>query len=138
MNFKPTNCKECGTLVTCSESLIVTCWLCTQKATCMDDTLPKPKRKPGYPRGWKFMKLFVHADGQVFHKGVEQPDLNGTLAATELKVPVKDTRSKAQKRDDKLSALLQLGKLQKQLRGSTKKATIKQLRTQIKKLQKAI
>ncbi len=43
----------------------------------------KPKRvKTGRPSGWHFMNEFVDKDGNVFHKGVEQPDLKGTLEPT--------------------------------------------------------
>jgi hypothetical protein len=37
------------------------------------------------PRGWHFMKVFVDKDGNVFHKGVEQPKLKGTLPPTKIK-----------------------------------------------------
>ena len=43
----------------------------------------KPKRvKTGRPSGWHFMNEFVDKDGTVFHRGVEQPDLKGTLEPT--------------------------------------------------------
>ena len=40
--------------------------------------LPKVKR----PRGWQFMAVFVDLEKNVFHKGVEQPGLKGTLPVT--------------------------------------------------------
>ena len=43
----------------------------------------KPRREPtGRPAGWHFMKEFVDKWGNVFHKGVEQPDLKGTRPVT--------------------------------------------------------
>ncbi len=42
------------------------------------------KSKSPFPRGWKWMKEFVDARGNVYHKGVEQPDLKGTLQATDV------------------------------------------------------
>jgi pyruvate/2-oxoacid:ferredoxin oxidoreductase alpha subunit len=36
------------------------------------------------PRGWKFMKEFVDKEGNVYHKGVEQPELKGSLEPTEI------------------------------------------------------
>ena len=55
----------------------------------MDKMFPeqdKPKRvKTGRPSGWHFMKEFVDKDGNVFHKGKEQPDLKGTLPPTKIK-----------------------------------------------------
>jgi len=46
----------------------------------------KPTRvKTGRPSGWHFMNEFVDRDGNVFHKGKEQPDLKGTLPPTKIK-----------------------------------------------------
>ena len=54
----------------------------------------KPAYKPtGRPAGWHFMNEFVDGDGNVFHKGVEQPDLKGTLPPTKVK-PVKKKKTK--------------------------------------------
>ena len=53
----------------------------------------KPMRvKTGRPSGWHFMKEFVDKDGVVFHKGVEQPDLKGTLPPTKIKPKKKAKR----------------------------------------------
>ena len=50
----------------------------------------KPKKQPtGRPAGWHFMNEFVDKDGNVFHKGKEQPDLKGTLPPTKVKPPKK-------------------------------------------------
>ena len=52
----------------------------------------KPTYKPtGRPAGWHFMNEFVDKDGNVFHKGVEQPDLKGTLPPTKVE-PKKKTK----------------------------------------------
>ena len=43
----------------------------------------KPKKEPtGRPAGWHFMNEYVDKWGNVFHKGVEQPDLKGTRPIT--------------------------------------------------------
>ena len=55
---------------------------------------PKSKPRTGRPSGWHFMKEFVDKDGKVFHKGVEQPNLFGTLPATEVK-PRKKTKRRS-------------------------------------------
>ena len=50
--------------------------------------LPKEKPKKvstGRPAGWHFMNEFVDKDGNVFHKGKEQPKLKGTLPPTKVK-----------------------------------------------------
>ena len=43
------------------------------------------KPKTGRPAGWHWMAEFVDKDGNVFHKGKEQPDLKGTLPPTKVK-----------------------------------------------------
>ena len=53
----------------------------------------KPKKEPtGRPAGWHFMNEFVDKDGTVYHKGVEQPKLFGTLPATKVKAKKKMKR----------------------------------------------
>ena len=49
------------------------------------ETTKKVRPKTGRPSGWHFMKEFVDKDGTVFHKGVEQPKLKGTLSPTKVK-----------------------------------------------------
>jgi len=56
----------------------------------------KTKRKStGRPAGWHFMKEFVDKDGNVFHKGKEQPKLFGSLPATKVK-PKKKTKRRTE------------------------------------------
>ena len=53
----------------------------------------KPKKvSTGRPAGWHFMNEFVDKDGNVFHKGVEQPDLKGTLPPTKVEPKKKAKR----------------------------------------------
>ena len=62
----------------------------------MDKMFPeqnKPKREPtGRPAGWHWMSEFVDKDGNVFHKGKEQPELKGTLEPTKVKPRKKKKR----------------------------------------------
>lgn len=50
----------------------------------------KPGVKPaklsvkGKPRGWHLMSEYVDSDGNVFHRGVEQPQLKGTIPPTKI------------------------------------------------------
>ena len=49
--------------------------------------LPEEKKSytpTGRPAGWHFMNEFVDKDGNVFHKGKEQPELKGTLPSTKV------------------------------------------------------
>ena len=48
-------------------------------------------RPTGRPAGWHFMNEFVDKDGTVFHKGVEQTKLKGTLSPTKVE-PKKKTK----------------------------------------------
>lgn len=63
----------------------------------------KTSYKPtGRPSGWHFMNEFVDKDGNVFHKGVEQPKLKGTLPPTKVKKPKK--KAKRRTKDEILVA----------------------------------
>ena len=78
----------------------------------------KTKRKStGRPAGWHFMKEFVDKDGNVFHKGKEQPKLFGTLPTTKVQ-PKKKTKRRTKEqiliaRHKKKKAALKKAKLSK-------------------------
>ena len=56
-----------------------------------------PSYKPtGRPAGWHWMNEFVDKDGNVFHKGKEQPKLKGSLKPTVVKARKKTTRRSKQ------------------------------------------
>ena len=79
----------------------------------------KPSYTPtGRPAGWHFMNEFVDKDGNVFHKGKEQPKLKGTLPPTKVTPPKKKT-----KRRTKEQILLDR---QKEKKAALKKAIKKQ------------
>ena len=85
-------CHKCGRWVENigDDAVKVTCAMCVLKAV----GFPKEKksyRPTGRPAGWHFMKEFVDKDGNVFHRGKEQPKLKGTLPPTEIK-PKKKTK----------------------------------------------
>ena len=67
----------------------VTCSSCIIKRTLalkpMDEFFAKKHKKTGRPAGWHFMNEYVDKDGNVFHKGKEQPELKGTLKPTKVK-----------------------------------------------------
>ena len=56
---------------------------------------PKQKVSTGRPAGWHFMGEFVDKDGNVFHKGKEQPKLFGTLKPTKVKPPKKKVKRRS-------------------------------------------
>lgn len=128
-------CKRCSQPVKAAAGTIITCWQCMMELT--EDSVPKSvKKSVGYPRGWKFMKEFVHANGTVYFKGVEQPKLKGTKKATPIKKPKKvtDTRSKARREEDRLANLAEISKLKKQLKTAKTATKRKKIQAQIKKL----
>ncbi len=81
-----------------------------------DSLKVKQGYKPtGRPAGWHFMNEFVDKDGNVFHKGKEQPKLKGTLPPTKVK-PKKKTKRRTKdeilvaRHKEKLAAERQLKK----------------------------
>ena len=68
----------------------VLCGTCIAHITSPGDpalrALLEKERTSTYPRGWKLYKEFVDENGNVFHKGVEVPDLKGTIEPTKIEV----------------------------------------------------
>ena len=76
--YKFMECKRCGQMSRCGED--------TQATTCSDCVaeLVGPVETSTYiksdkPRGWTLMKEFVDKDGNVYHKGIEVPELKGSI-----------------------------------------------------------
>ena len=97
-------CKECGDyLPVSSKSIIAT--LCSK---CLNKKIPNEPSKAQYvptgrPAGWHWMKEFVDVDGNVFHKGKEQPKLKGSLPPSKIK-----SKKKRKKRRTKNEVLIAL------------------------------
>ena len=85
-------CSRCGRWVenVGEEAKSVVCSYCVLRAIPIEET--KSYQPTGRPAGWHFMKEFVDKDGNVFHKGKEQPKLKGTLPPTKVKPPKKKTK----------------------------------------------
>lgn len=129
-------CRDCGAIA--EKSIATTSYMCHD---CIVETWGPPpvkKKRTGYPRGWKFMKQFVHTDGTVFFKGEEQPDLKGTLSPTPIKKKVKDTRSKAQKAQEKQDLLTEISELKKAIKKEKRVTYRRKLESQLKKLTKKL
>ncbi len=86
-------CHKCGREVrgVGDEAVSVTCSICVL-ATCDFPEEPKSYKPTGRPAGWHWMKEFVDKDGNVFHKGKEQPKLKGKLKPTKVRPPKKTKR----------------------------------------------
>ena len=71
------------------DTAAITCPSCVLKRTLVlkpiDEFFAKKHISTGRPPGWHFMNEFVDKDGNVFHKGKEQPKLKGTLKPTKVK-----------------------------------------------------
>ena len=104
-----------------NEVVAVTCSKCVTiiQIAKFPDTLPKHsiKKPTGRPAGWHWMKEFVDKDGNVFHKGKEQPKLKGTLKPTKVKPPKKRKKLSA---DQKLQRDLKNWNKRKRLRKGKK------------------
>ena len=91
--MKLLDCHKCGRWVEVDTNAHkVTCAYCVQLAVGFPEDIEKPKPS-GRPAGWHWMNEFVDKDGNVFHKGIEQPKLKGTLPPTKIK-----TKKKAKRR----------------------------------------
>ena len=84
-----------------NEVVSVICWECVQKKVGIDPKYLQQQKKvvkktpEGFPRGWHLYAKFVHEDGRVFEKGVENETLKGSLPPTEVKV---NTLTRTQRR----------------------------------------
>ena len=118
-------CKHCQSeYVSVGEDTVaVTCAMCVQRRCIahmsLEEMMPSLKKKvtTGRPPGWHFMNEFVDKDGNVFHKGKEQPELKGTLKPTKVK-PVK--KRKKLTADEKLQRDLNKWKKRKKARRAKK------------------
>ena len=95
-SYQSIPCHKCGRLVSnVGENAIkVTCSYCVLSLVGLPKESPAKTYKPtGRPAGWHFMSEYVDKDGNVFHKGKEQPKLKGTLPPTKVK-PKKKVKRK--------------------------------------------
>lgn len=132
---KELECERCG--VTCkvsADTLTVTCSYCVNELIGLDSV--PVKRKIGYPKGWRFMKEFVHLDGTVYHKGVEQPELKGKLKPTVIEVKPKAT--KKEKAEQKQSLIEEYAALKKKLKLEKRKTARKKIELRLSKIAKLI
>jgi hypothetical protein len=96
-------------------------------------------KSSGKPRGWQFMKEYVDEQGNVFHKGEEQPKLKGTLPPTQIDTESSKKRLTKQEKQELRDQLLQQVVF---LRGNISKATLKKdinsNKTQLRKLERQL
>ena len=87
-------CMMCGNYEMVGEMATgLKCSRCVQMIVGFPDE-PKSYKPTGRPAGWHWMAEFVDKDGNVFHRGKEQPKLKGTLKPTKVK-PRKKTKRRS-------------------------------------------
>ena len=135
--MKTIECSTCGLLCKVSESVVsIVCSYCVIDMQISNDKKTTVKKRVGYPKGWRFMTEFVHADGTVYHKGVEQPELKGKLQPTVIVAKPKIT--KKEKQQQQQSLLEEYATIKKQLKKEKRKTVRKKLELRLNKLAKLI
>ena len=96
-------CSRCGRWVdnVSEEAKSVVCSYCVLRAIPIEEK--KGYTPTGRPAGWHWMNEFVDKDGNVLHKGKEQPKLKGTLPPTKV-TPPKKKQTKRRTKDQILVA----------------------------------
>jgi hypothetical protein len=123
----------CNNFVAVGDDIVqVLCNSCVQKISF------KPAEKAEYvksdkPRGWKFWKEYVDSEGNVYHKGIEQPFLKGSLPATEVKEREPKEPVKKLSRKEKEELTSSLGKEISSLKGELMREGRKTFRNSISK-----
>lgn len=133
--MKLIECDRCGLEAKVSDDVVsILCHYCVNETT--QPPTSKTKKKTGYPKGWKFMTEFVHTDGSVYHKGILQPHLKGTITATPL--VEKPKVSKKQRAEQKQSLMEEIADLKKKLKTETRKTIRKKIEIKLNKISKLI
>ena len=127
-SFKWVVCSKCHTeevkVSVDAESAI--CWLCVVKMSPPPAVRVEKPKSSGRPKGWHLYGEFVDKDGNVFHKGKEQPELKGTLPPTEIEETEKKNRkSKFQREQERIKKEAKLAakykRKQEKINGKPKK-----------------
>ncbi len=105
--FKRLKCDTCERIVekVDQNAIKVKCWKCVSKLVKGPEI--KSSVKSDKPRGWKFMKEYVHTDGTVYFKGIEQPELKNTMPVTQI-VQKEDKKKLSKAEKDRLQTKLGL------------------------------
>jgi hypothetical protein len=99
--------------VVANDATEVICYKCVN-AVLDHSLITRTPVKSDKPKGWKFMKEYVYTDGTVYHKGVEQPALKGTLPVTVIEAKPEKKKMSKQEKD---LARQDLGKQIEKLKG---------------------
>jgi len=131
-DYRYMECKICGAFELASEeTTAVTCHECVIE---MCDPIDSIYKKSDKPRGWTLKREFVDKDGNVYHKGKEQPNLKGTLKPTIVEKSNKPSKRMTKREKNELmgTAALNLHKLKIKLENSRWKKDKKPILSEIK------
>jgi len=120
------NCKKCDRLVYNVDSNAISV-LCTRCTTLLVGA-PKEKIqrvKSNKPRGWAFLAKYIHEDGTVYFRGVEQPKLKDTLKPTDLK-KLGEKRKKTSEKNKKIKEERKIKREKQLVKEHKKRASIKE------------
>tara|TARA_R110000744_G_scaffold151931_3_gene265652 strand:+ start:2597 stop:3109 length:513 start_codon:yes stop_codon:yes gene_type:complete len=131
-DYRYMECKLCGQMEMSSAEISTTCHDCVREMT--DPPEISVRGNTGKVSGWHFMKEFVDKNGNVYHKGIEQPQLKGKLKPTV--VEKKNKLSKKEKEVYKQEAAVKVSMLKKELKGLRWKKDKKLVTQQIKNYSK--
>jgi len=132
-------CNTCNRIVNRvdSSAVKVICWRCVCKLAPGPEI--KSNVKSDKPRGWKFMKEYVHTDGTVYYKGIEQPELKGTMKPTgNLPKPEKKKISKQEKENLKIKLGTEIQKLKASMFNESRKTKRAEMQRTIQKLNRQL
>jgi hypothetical protein len=100
--WKGTECKEW--VIVSEKATAVLCYRCVNLH--VEPPLERgAMNRSGHPKGWKFMKVYVAQDGTVFHKGVEQPSLKGTMPVTVIEPKPEKKKMTKQEKEAEMQSL---------------------------------
>jgi hypothetical protein len=130
--YKYMECKRCGQMESvCEDTTAVTCSDCVSE---MVDPIEPSYKKSDKPRGWTLMAEFIDVEGNVYHRGIVQPELKGTKEPTKVEksnVPAK-RMTKKEKQELVAIAAINLHRLKKELSKTRWKKDKKILMSKIK------
>ena len=129
--YRYMSCKLCGHMTVVGEDTkAVTCHHCVNEMV-EGPQISARRISSGRPAGWHFMAEYVDKDGNVFHKGKEQPKLKGTIKPSVIEK--KQKISKNERNAMITAANVKVHKLKKQLSKAKLKKDIKRITREIAK-----
>ena len=131
--------KLCNEFVAIAEtSVAAVCWKCVTKV--VEAPIQRAvQEKSDKPKGWKFMKVYVHKDGTVYFKGVEQTSLKGTMPVTVIQPKEDKKKMSKQEKADRLASLgKEIQSLKAELFAETRKGKKSEITRKLSKLNREL